>query len=206
MADDLFFFEIIKGLLEAYPLLISFFGPLLGGEMVFVFLAFFSTQGIIPVWFLFLCGFLVSMFYDFFWLTLPRTAFFRRTIYRGKIKRRCDAFNKNFKKTEEKELVYLILLSKFLLGTRILTMTSVSLNRIKFKDILLPSFLSALIWSLVYVFIGIMVGEGYNYFRSIFDSTRIALSIVFFLIIIFVSVRYLLHSHLHKDFTKKLKK
>ena len=133
MLDINLFLETLRSFIEANPLLISFFGPLIGGEPVFILLAFMSSQGIIPLWALFVFGATADFIYDLFWFFSPRLKLLKKVPIPKFLVKKYKEINKNFKNVEDHELPLFIMSSKLLIGTRLITLISISLNKIKAK-------------------------------------------------------------------------
>ncbi|MDP2925005.1 MAG: hypothetical protein Q8N99_01405 [Nanoarchaeota archaeon] len=183
--------------------LISFFGPLLGGEPVFIMLAFFSGQKILSVWILFLAGTLANILYDISWFLIPRLSVFKKAKVPEFIIRRYKKANKSLKKVEEHELFFVIFGSKFIIGTRNITLISISLNKIKFKRFLFDSAVCSILWGFMIIIVGWLAGKGFTIIEDIFKDTKIALTAILVFFIIFLLIRGKLHKHVHKKWKKR---
>jgi len=193
------FIELMKPYIINYPFLLVFLLSLFGGETLFILLAFLAgTTGLIPMWILFISGTAAVTLNDVFWFSLPRLKIFNKI----KIpKFLINSFKKNnykFRKIEEKGLLIFILINKFLFGTRNLSIFSISLNKINFWKFLLNTALASMIWGFVIITIGWLTGKGFIIAKEIFDSTRIALTILFFFILLIIFIRYNIHKRAKK--------
>lgn len=204
MGLSYFIAEGIKALIQEHPFLVSFLGPLIGGEPFFVALAFVSSQGLLPLWLLYLSGSLADMLDDIFWFFVPRWKKLRRIRVLKFIFNRVSKANKKFKKVEERNLFTFIMTSKFLIGSRNLAVMSVSLNKIKFKRFIFVSVISALIWGAIIVTIGWSAGKGFSLLTELFNNVRIASTIIIAGFLIWIFVRHYFHRKAHKKLTKNL--
>jgi len=183
-----------------HPFLVSFLGPLIGGEPFFVALAFLSGQGFLPLWVLFLSGTLADILDDMFWFFAPRWKWSKKIRTPRFISDYLSNANKRFKKIEEHKLFSFIMASKFLVGSRILAVISISSNKIKFRKFLPYSIISALIWSSIIISVGWLAGRGFSLISEVLGNVRITATILFagFTLLFFI------RRHLHKRVHKKL--
>ena len=186
-----------------HPFFVLFFGPLIGGEPFFIALAFLSGVGVFPVWILFLTGTCADVLDDCFWFLFPRSKLFKKVKILRFVSKYVQNVNKKFKKIEKKELGFFILASKFLIGMRIMALVSLSLNKIKFKRFIFYSIICAFIWSCIIITIGWTVGRGFFLLRDIFNSTKIAVTIVLLIVFIILIIRHFIHRHVSRKLTHK---
>ena len=186
-----------------YPLLISFFGPFLFGEAVFIFLAFFigmNELNLLPM--LIILGSLADVSNDIFWFYVPRWNFLKRMRIFEKILKKVKIENRKLKKIEQKNLFYFIIGCKFLIGTRLLSTVSISLNKIKSRKFIIASLWSAFFWSIIVVFIGWTAGRGFLFVQEMFNDARVGASMIVVFVIFIVVIRKYLHNHSLKRLVK----
>jgi len=191
---------LLLELFGRHPFLISFFGPFLFGEAAFIFLAFFigmNKLNLLPT--LIILGSLADVSNDLFWFYVPKSNFLRKMKFFKKILKKAEKTSKNFKRLEQKNLFYVIMGSKFLIGTRLLTTISISLNKINTRKFIVASILSAFLWSILIIIIGWTTGRGFLWIQEMFKNTRIGISILVFSAVVLILIRkYIFHSSAKK--------
>ena len=193
--------SLFSSIIQTHPFLVAFFVPLIGGEPFFLLLAFLAgTTGILPLWILFISGTIADILDDILWFYCPKWKFIRKIKIPKIVKTQFKKNSYKFKKIEKNELLLFILTSKFLIGTRNLAIMSISLNKIKFRKFLPISILSSIIWSCIIIGVGWSTGKGFILAKEIFNSTRIAISILILFIIIMTLIRH----HTHRKVKRKL--
>lgn len=186
--------NLINNLAGINPYLVAFFGPLIGGEPVFVLLAFMvGSLKAMPLMILFISGTLADILDDLFWFFVVRSKRFRKYDFVMRLIKKSQSANIKLKSFEEHELPFFIIGSKFLVGTRVFAIISISLNDIKAGWFITCSVFSAFLWSIVIVTMGWTAGKGFVLVKEIFHSTRIAISILFLIIVITLIIRRHLH-------------
>lgn len=181
--------EFIMGLFENYPILIAFLGGLFGGEEVIITLSFLSANGFIPIWILFvfaLIGVFLSDIFVFFIGKLRIIKNFKNIEKFSKVYMQVDS---RISKLTRESVFLTLLYTKFLYGTRVLTLIYVGLKDIKLRKFMLYDFIVTFIWMCVIVSIGWFAGSSYNLIYKIFKNVQIALLTILIFVVLFFILR-----------------
>ncbi len=186
-------------LLESFsinPFLMSFFVPLFFGEAGFVLLAFLAglndfTSLLILLFF----GTLADVVNDIFWFQVVRYKSLRRVKIFKSLFGKIEKVEARFKEVEQRNLFSFIMSSKFLVGTRLFAVVSVSLNKVKFGKFVFVSTVSAFLWSIIIIALGWLAGRGFLVVIDLFNETRKSLTILIIIVVIVVLTRKFMHDY-----------
>ncbi|MFH1521934.1 MAG: hypothetical protein ABIF18_03165 [archaeon] len=193
----------LLGTFIAHPFLASFFVPLFFGEAGFVLLSFLAgLNGSAFLLVLIFFGSLADVSNDLFWFWVPRSKFLKRRRIFAKILKKTEKMGRRFRKFERWSLFSFIMGSKFLVGTRLFAVVSVSLDKVKFRKFLLVSVVSAFLWSLIIVAFGWLAGRGFLMIFDLFNGARKGITIITIIIVLVVLARKFMHDHSTKILIK----
>ncbi len=153
----------------------SIVAPLIGGETAVLGLSFLAGQGALPLWAIIPGSFLGMVLLDSFWFFFPRTR------WGVKVKQKSRDNFVQYRKLEEriqtlshKNDVIILLISKILLGTRILILIYLSMREITFWKFLRFNSIATGIWAIALGYIGWFAGLGYYSLAQATDDITIA--------------------------------
>lgn len=177
----------ILGFISSNPIFLSFIGSVIFGDAFILSMAFLSGSGYIPftiVYFFSILGFIVA---DTFWYLIAKTKkvnYLLKIISKNKHSKTAEKYIQ--RSTYGKPFLALTY-SKFIYGTRIITIFYIR-KKIKFlKFLLYNSFLNFLLVSAL-VISGFLAGKGVTKFVDIFNGVR---SIFFTLILSIIIITLL---------------
>ncbi|MFA5856226.1 MAG: hypothetical protein WC867_02640 [Candidatus Pacearchaeota archaeon] len=175
--------------------IISFLGPLIGGEPGFISLAFLSAGGYVSIWLLFLMGTIANVLRDLFFYSLPNNKFLKKVKIPKFILKKFDKKYKKIKKVENKETLLIMIGSKFIYGTRTVTLLSMGVSKIKLSRFILDSFFSSALLSIFLILIGWGSGKGFFIAKDIINNIKILVVLLLIIIAIIILIRHRMHHH-----------
>ncbi|KKT86899.1 MAG: hypothetical protein UW86_C0015G0003 [Microgenomates group bacterium GW2011_GWA1_Microgenomates_45_10] len=174
----------IISLLSTYQLPAIFLGAFFFGETVILTAAFLAGQGtwsIESVFWLSLAGTVIS---DSLWFLLGQT-FFKFTKRWEKYQDQYQTFLIKLEKITGQRPFLSLLFIKFLYGTRILTILYLSIREVRFFTFLLFNTVGTILWLLVMISVGWLVGRGATNITDVFYKVEYALTALVLLIVFF---------------------
>ena len=174
----------IISLLSTYQLPAIFLGAFFFGETVILTAAFLAGQGtwsIESVFWLSLAGTVIS---DSLWFLLGQT-FFKFTKRWEKYQDQYQTFLIKLEKITGQRPFLSLLFIKFLYGTRILTILYLSIREVRFFTFLLFNTVGTILWLLVIISVGWLVGRGATNITDVFYKVEYALTALVLLIVFF---------------------
>jgi membrane protein DedA with SNARE-associated domain len=144
----------------AFP--VAVVAPLIGGEAAILALAFIAGQGAFSLWVIILGSTLGMILTDMFWFFAPRTAWGVKLKERGRDK--SETFRQLESKVQELSHhndVLILLISKILIGTRILILLYLSMRQISFRRFVAYDSVATFVWGILLGYIGWFAGLGY---------------------------------------------
>ncbi len=184
--------DTITHLLNHYPHLFLFIGPILGEEVLLV-LVFLAGGGIVPLWSVMIYGLLGMLFADCLWYLLGRasltSAFISKQNFFKKGQRELGALEQ----ISSHKLLFIFPLTKFVYGTRSISLFLSGLKKIPFWKLLIADIISIIIWAGIMFPLALFAGHGT--ISSFASVKRIEHFIGYFLVgifFLFVIVKYLI--------------
>ncbi len=148
--------------LSEFSFVIALFAPLLGGEIAILGLAFLAGQGTFSLWGIILGSFVGMLLLDVGWFLLLRFPPFE------KLRKSWGDTSVRYKKMEARiELlahqndVFILFISKLLIGTRVLILAYLSLRKISLLRFLTYDSIATFVWALALGYLGFASGRGY---------------------------------------------
>lgn len=148
-------------LLPQFSFLIALVAPLFGGEVAVSILAFFAGQGIFPLWEIIAGSFLGMILLDSFWFMVPRSRWGERLKTKARVSDKYRALETRVESFSHGNDILILMLSKVLIGTRILILAYLSVRKISFVRFLAYNSVATLVWAVILGYIGWFAGLGY---------------------------------------------
>ncbi len=183
--------EWLRVFILDYPLLhylVLFFGPLIGGEVSIIVLAFLSAQGVISLLFLVILSFLAIFLADAIWFFLGRTAVAQRIISHRHISPTSTIIFEAVRRVSKGNHLVALVLAKLMPGTRILMIMYMSKSDLVFRKFVLYNAVATLFWLFIVISIGFISGAGYTYLAEIFKNLYLSVGFVFLVAIIIITI------------------
>lgn len=175
--------------LASYSYVISFFAPAFGGDAAAIALAFLSAQGHYPLWTLFTFSVAGTVFADSVWYFIAKHRVVNHI-------RNGSRFSAKYQKVEEtvgrlsrNNDFLLLLMAKYIYGTRIVTIFYVSLKELAFGKFLVYSSITAVLWIIPICTIGWLAGKGFDMVLTTFRNVQLAITFLVVLVVLFYLIQ-----------------
>lgn len=175
--------QILASFLIAHQVPAIFFSSMIFGDAVIMTAAFLSGQGIWSPITVFILTFFGTLVADIFWFFLGRkslTKFHKWEAYRKKSEKILAVIEKI---AGSRPLLFLFI-TKFLYGTRIITIVYVSLRNINFFKFIAVDSFGTLLWLFVIVPVSWFIGKSTVGLSELIGVTKIALIFLLFVFLI----------------------
>lgn len=182
-------FDVAERLPE-FSLLLAFIAPFVGGEVATMTLGFFAGQGTFPLINIIFGSFLGMMTLDSFWFLIMRSPLTRGVRNRIKISDKYKKMESKIEKISSKNDIAILLISKILIGTRILVLAYISVRKLSFKKFLAFDGSATLVWAITLGYLGWFAGLGYYALAAAKYGLTVAGLYIIFATIIIYSVFY----------------
>lgn len=187
-----FFIETI-GALSSFSFPISVLAPIAGGETGVMAAAFVSAQGFFPLWIVFVGSFLGMLFTDTFWFFVARSRVFGAL--RDRIMRNTKNYielSKHLQRVSHGRDIIILLISKILIGTRILVILYLSNKRMSYMMFMAYNVIPTFLWGLALCLLGYAAGKGFSDIFRIYEHVALAATfLVVFCLIFYILLRYI---------------
>ena len=169
----------------------QFFSSILAGligEEAVLFLAFLSgSEHIIPIWIIFISSIVGIILMDHLWYFIGKYELIQNFWNSKKIEDKYYHFSNSVKGLISGKYLAKLIISKFIYGTRIVTLTYTS-SKISYKKYLLYDSAAVLIWTSIMVPLAWLAGRGlfisFRFIKGFEKSLAFALLFVIFFFII----------------------
>jgi len=185
--------------LHSFSFLISFLAPILTGENGVILIAFLSAQGYFPLWAVIVFAFLGMIAIDSFWFLMTRSRWAEKIKQWNRKSINYKKLEARIEKLSHKNDIFILLISKILIGTRILILIYLSLRKLSFKKFFLYNSIPTFIWSVALGYIGWFAGKGFYSLQKVSDNLVITLFYIAIIIIIFYLLLNLIRKWLIQD-------
>jgi membrane protein DedA with SNARE-associated domain len=169
----------LQSLIENYsrhPDALFFVAAVLGGPELILPLAFLVGEGFWSIPRLFAVTFVATILVDLFWFILARLG--RNWKWLQKLTHE-DSRVKKWVKRLAKSEASLLFMTKFIFGTRTVSVLYLSLDGLKFLRFMLLNMVVTIPWLLIIIAIGWLAGRGSNFFGGIMNHpVLLAISVV----------------------------
>jgi membrane protein DedA with SNARE-associated domain len=183
------FFQFTSDFISTYPRSLSFLAPIIGGENGVIFLSFLAKSGVVSVYIVFLFSFLGMLTIDSLWFFIPKTKLYKKITSGKTISRQHKKIEKKLEGLSHGNDILLLMLSKIVVGSRILVIIFVSTKKMKYRKFLSVILLPNLIWGASLVFVGFLARGGYEATIGVFNNIQIG---ILFLILFIFGIYYLM--------------
>lgn len=181
--------EWLREFILNYPALqylLVFVGTALGGEFLLIAFAFLSAQGVISPAMLALFGFLGTFSSDVVLFLLARTTFFHNIISHRYAHRTTSIIVEAVRRVSRGNHFLALVIAKFLVGTRIVIILYADKTDITFKNFFYYNAIATVVWVLVVIPIGFLLGLGFTYLAEVFQNLYAGIGLVLCFIIIVI--------------------
>lgn len=180
--------ESILGLLVEHGILASFLAGFVTGETVILILAFYSATGGVPLWNVLIFATIGMYLSDFIPFFIGKTGIFKK-IFKGSLAKKTKKLENLFLKHTRNNLFLTILYTKFIYGASIPALIYLGHKKTKISRFSLFNLYVELIFVPLVVAIGWLAGKGFTIAKIVFQNIRIAIFLLFVLIVILVYIR-----------------
>ena len=189
--------NILIELVGSYSALLSYISGLLTEEFL-IFLAILSGANVLPIWIIFVFGFLGIMTHDILFYFIGRSKLAYYIKKRFQIAKRHKKIELFIEKTGRKSIFLQLLFSKFIYGIRIAIVIYVSHKEPKFRKYLVYNSLAVLIWLIIMLPLGWLAGQGFTQLLHVAKGIEKFLAIFLFSLLILYIFRKLIVSFVKK--------
>jgi len=173
----------------SYGVLITFLGGLIGGEEVIITFAFLSAAGMFPLWWIVVFSTMGVYLSDIIVLSIGRSNLignFHKLEKYSKVYQKVDYL---IVKISKKNLFLTLLYTKFLYGTRILTLIYLGIKKVEWATFLVYDFIVVCIWIVPIILIGWLGGSSFRIIIAVFKRVELTIMLVVIFIILIVIIR-----------------
>lgn len=188
--------------LPNYSPVVGFFSTIFGGENGVLFVSFLAGQGFFYLPYIILFSFFAMILLDSFWFFFSKTRIFGKLKKWKKISKQYSSVQEHINKITAGKDMLLLLIAKFLIGTRILVILYLSSKDMPFSKFTKYNTPPTLIWAIFLGVSGWLAGRGFEIVWRLFNSIKIAISFLILIIILY----YLMMKGINKWLMKKRKK
>ena len=179
--------ELIRSLylaLGAHPALFAFLTPILTGELGVLFIAFFSGQGILPIEVTVPFVWLGLVAADSFWFLATRVSRLEKLFRPASLSKRYMKMVEKLSKIARNKDFLFFLISKAVIGTRVLIIAFLAVKNIKYPRFLFISILANMIWGGIVISAGLLIQKGFSQVLDVLRDAQITLSILVLMVIV----------------------
>jgi len=175
--------------IEQHGYSIVFLGTIIGGEIVILAAVFLAALGMLNIYLVIILGMLGVVISDSFWYFIGTRIKGRlnqstKTFFPKRYQYRIELFKDRFVEHYAKFLVA----SKFVYGTRIVTLITSGYQKIPYRKFLMFNFIGSMIWIVIIVFLGYIMGFSWNYLAKYNEYSKYY--VIFGILILFM-LRYI---------------
>lgn len=192
MTFETFFINNLIPFLGDYFLLITLIGTIVSGNLFVIFISTLSGQGIFPYWQVLIISLIGTFISDTIWFNLGKTKYIDNLVRKPHFLYNYYYIKKVLSTSTERNKFLVFLGSKFVYGTKILTLMYVGKRNLKRKDFIIYNFSSSAIWVISLVSIGWLAGKGFTKILESFNNLRTALTVFILLIALIYFIWFLI--------------
>lgn len=185
------FFNFFQGFitwLNQYIEVASIIAPIISGENGVIALAFLSAKKSFPLFKVIFFSFLGMLIIDSFWFYLIKLPLFEKIKTSSIISKKYKKLEKRIETVSGKNDIFILLISKILIGTRILVIIYISLRNFNYRKFISYDIIPTFLWATILGLLGWFAGVGYYSLSKITDN----LFILSISLIVFIAVIYLI--------------
>ena len=148
-------------LMPNFSFLIALIAPLIGGEIAVSVLAFLAGQGVFPLWKIIVGSFFGMVLLDSFWFMVLRSRWGERLKEKVRVSNKYSALERRVESFSHGNDILILMISKVLVGTRILILAYVSIRKISFARFFAYNSVATFVWAVLLGYVGWFAGRGY---------------------------------------------
>lgn len=190
--------EIVNTLLVDLPALTTVLSSMLFGEEAVILLGFFSGLKLLPLWILFVFGFIGTLIADISWFIMGKTTFKQRKI-EGSMHIHYNKFMNRINRTAMNNMFLALFFTRFFYFFRLFAIIHLSRNGMPWKRFLLYEIPLIAVWLAFFVAIGWLFGRVVIQYLDIIHN----IEKVFIIIIVALAIFLLTKSFIRKKIEKK---
>lgn len=141
--------------------LLAIVAPAIGGELAVLGLAFLAGQGYFPIVGIIAGSFVGMVLLDAFWFLAPRSRWGLRMKEKMRVSERYRTLERRIESLTHRSDIIILLISKVLIGTRILILAYLSIRTISFTRFLAYNSAATAVWAAILGVLGYFAGLGY---------------------------------------------
>lgn len=191
--------QILSNFLINYIEILSFLSPIVGGENGVIFVSFLASSDFLTLLNVFIFAFLGMLTIDSFWFFITKTKLYDKIVNGKRISNSYKKIEKRLERLSHGKDILILMLSKILVGTRILVIIFIGARKMRYSKFLAVILLPNFVWTGFLVFIGYLARGGYESTIRIFNNIQLGLLFV----IIFILLFYYLIKRFNKWIMKK---
>ncbi len=184
--------------LSQYPILVSLLIGIFTGEEVILVLAFLSAQGVLPLWIVLVFVPMGTFICDVFFFSLEKTRFVKRIKEWKYFSKGYEKLDAHIGKLTKDRHIHTLFYTKFIYGTRIVTLIFLGLKEIKYSKFFKYNIVVTIIWALIVIPLGYLAGKGYQIIVDVFRSVELGLLFILILVIVFFTIKKWISNKLAK--------
>jgi membrane protein DedA with SNARE-associated domain len=154
-------FPVLFTWLNQYIELASFTAPIVSSEAGVLALGFLCATDSLPILKVIFFSFLSMLMMDSFWFFLIRLPFFQKIKRINVISKKYKQLERRVESVSGKNDVLILLISKILIGTRIMITVYISLRKFSYRKFIAYDLLPTLLWATTLATLGWFAGAGY---------------------------------------------
>jgi len=181
--------EFILSLLSTYGELASFLGGFFAGEEVIMTLSFLAANGVLPLWKVFLFSFLGILLCDSLFYFIGRSKLVGSLQKFEKFAHISKKYEHIILKIDKKGTLNLLFTTKFIFGTRLLTLLYLGFKKVKIAEFLISDFIVGLFWMAIVVSLGWFSGSSFYLVLDIFKNIPLAIAGILILVLAFIGIK-----------------
>ncbi|MCU0642286.1 MAG: hypothetical protein MUF61_01750 [archaeon] len=187
MADIISIATWLKPLVVTNAYLISFIAIMLWGDISVLAISFLSAQGYLSIWTVAIIAFAATFAADSLWYLLSTTKLMDKLPIWKPFHGTYLKLEKRIYKISRHNDLIMLLLSKFIYGTRVVTIAYLAHSKkIGYLKFIEHDMISSGLWLVFLIPIGWLAGRGFWWVYNIMDNLRLAITLVVAAVVIIV--------------------
>ncbi len=170
----------------------SFLAPILGGEMAVILLAFLSAQGGFNLWVVIIFSFFGMVAIDSFWFWATRSPWADKLTSKMRNAESYAKLEKKIENISHRSDIAILLISKILVGTRILILIYLSMRKMSFIKFLGYNSVATFVWAIMLGYFGWFAGQGFYNLSKTYDYITTAVFSLIGVVVGYYVITYLI--------------
>lgn len=169
----------------------SFFAPIIGGELAVILLGFLSAQGGFGLWIVIFFSLLGMISLDSFWFWASRSRWAGKMTDKMRQSPSYTSLENKIESFSHKSDIAILLISKILVGTRILVLIYLGMRKISYIKFIGYNSVATFIWAIILGYFGWFAGRGYYNLSETYNRVSEMLVSLLLMIIVFYALIYI---------------